>query len=165
VLLKISDNDDGWLIFDLRDLVRLIPDLGPRLSWGALSVSNGGFDVAPTVAAQDEDLMDFARQVEDAEAAIPLTWNEVVRRSEQTHQTNWGTYLGHPPDRPLPPLEDLFTDSACYLDRTTATFTEEIELAFQAVDSTYWLVYAKDPAVRRRFKAAFRSVEPIAPEI
>jgi len=160
-LLKIRDlTERGVLAFDLRDLVALIPSEGERLAWCAFPMGEpmaitGDLSPVGTTAEQ------FEQRVDATEAGVMLCWQELVALGGAIHQTIWGTFLGCEDPAALAGLGALFCDDWHYLDRATAALYQAVEIGLQAVDSSFWLVYAKDDAVLERIRRAFTEVEVI----
>jgi hypothetical protein len=55
----------------------------------------------------------------------------------------------------------MFADDSRYVDRAAPRFYTGVEVAIQAVDSSYWLLYVRDDVVRERIRAMFEDVEEI----
>jgi hypothetical protein len=161
-ILKISDLTEGkFLAFDLHDLVALIPSEGERLTWcvfpmgESLEVSGDGFPYGLTAE-------EFGRRVDASGSGVPLPWEGLLALALSIHQTIWGLFLGCQKAEVFTEIGAMFDDDWRYLDRASPAFYDAIDIAFQAVDSSFWLVSAKDPTVRERIRNAFRDEEVIA---
>lgn len=158
-VLRISDAHEGMLCFDLRDLLRLVESEGPSLAWGAISAGEGTW-VTPHGPRQEE-VAALADRVDGSKHGIPFEWSDLLDLSNSIFQTIWGTFVAVRDPAAFSEIPQLFHDSYCYVDRASARFYELVEIVFQAVDSSFWLVWIKDPEVRERIRGAFQAVQTI----
>jgi hypothetical protein len=105
--------------------------------------------------------MAFGQRVDASPAGVPLSWNDLSALADAIDYTVWGTFLGCGKRADFAGLAALFLDDYRYLDRTAPEFYETVEIAFQAVDGWFWLVYARDNALRETIRNAFDDVEVV----
>lgn len=108
--------------------------------------------------------VEFGQQVDAAEAGVAFDWDDLNVLAGAIHQTIWGTFLGCKSSIDFAELGALFLDPYRYLDRTAPEFYHKVEIGFQAVDCSFWLVHANDNAVLERIGSAFKDVEVITQE-
>jgi hypothetical protein len=147
-LLRIHDTaDHGPLSFDLADLLEIISTEGPSMRWCILYLDE-------VVWKQDYPLMaleELYAKVDDSPNGLSMSWDELVEISHAIVQTIDGTYIAYRegqvvPEYPGDRFEDLYAAS---------------EVVFQAVDSTYWEVYARNDEVLNRYKSAYKAIDVI----
>jgi len=86
---------------------------------------------------------EFAKRVEASEFGVELTCT--LYRVVRTHPPNRFRHIHcGSAETPWPGVTDMFSDDSRYIDRALPTFYETVELAIQAVDSSYWLVFVRD---------------------
>jgi hypothetical protein len=160
-VLRIKDLSERRVLgFDLRDLLDLVADEGPCLHWAAVPMGESTF-ITGNGGPRDEEAFGLAERVDDSGVCIPLDWHDLVDLSNSILQTIWGTFVGVRNEADLADVPNLFLDRWHYVDRANARFYETVDLAFQAVDSSFWLVWARDDTVRERIRGAFEDVETI----
>jgi hypothetical protein len=120
---------DGSL-WDIKDFLGLVTEEGKDLFWDALDG-----DTEFEVVYRNE----FCYLPE-----APFSFQELQVFADRILQTVWGTYIG---DRDPERLKSIDND---YLDRIKDL---NIDIAFEAVDSSYWLVTARDEALLQRIEA------------
>ena len=159
-IVKISDYDGrGVLAFDLKHLLPLVDTVGADLTWHVIPGGETTWFLGQLTALNAVD--EFAKQVESSENGVELTWRELLELADSVNQTVWGTFVGVKPEVPWPRFTDMFSDDCRYVDRATSSFYDSVEIAFQAVDSSYWLAYLQDADVRERIRALFDHVKVI----
>jgi hypothetical protein len=160
-VLKISDLDGrGVLAFDLRHLLALLPAEGAAtLHWRVIPSKRTTFLLGKLTALKP--VQAFAEEVDSSAEGVTLSWSELLELAESIHQSVRVTVIGIRADGELPSPSALFLDKRRTIDRATAAFYDAVEVAFEAMDSAYWLVYVQDDAVRERIRAAFDEVEVI----
>ena len=160
MVLKISDYDGrGVLAFDLKHLLPLVDTVGADLTWHVIPGGETTWFLGQLTALNAVD--EFAKQVESSENGVELTWRELLELADSVNQTVWGTFVGVKPEVAWPRFTDMFSDDCRYVDRATSSFYDSVEIAFQAVDSSYWLAYLQDADVRERIRALFDHVKVI----
>jgi len=159
-VLKISDYDGrGVLAFDLKHLLPLIATVGTDLSWYVIPAAEMTWLLGDLKSLTP--IKELTDKVEDSEIGVQLTWQELCALADSINQCIWATFVGMLLETPWPGVADMFADDGRYIDRAAPRFYETTEIAFQAVDSSYWLVYIRDDQVRERSRAAFDDVEVI----
>jgi len=148
--------EGGYLAFDLRHLLALVNPEGPNLRWHAIPMGEDFFVTGNGEEA--EAAIEWCNRVDDFPEGRVTDWHSLRAMGDQIFQTIWGTFIALRPEVELPPVPSLFQDSWHYLDRATDAFYRDVEIAFQAVDSSFWLVWAKDEDVRNRIRNAFEDV-------
>lgn len=158
-LIKISDltfNGRIQLIaFDLIDLLALILLEGSTLIWsvrGNLDVLGGKTPVPQPIHEQLNSKMYL-----DPKGML-LSWKELLAYANSTVQISDGVFVGCKNVDLLPlnvsPYKHPFINPGNDLYRAS-------EIVFEAYESSFWTVYARDNAVIERFSSAFQSVEII----
>ena len=147
------------LAFDLRHLLPLVAGEGPSLRWAAIPMGESTEILGR--GPRDEEAYALGARVDATEEGVPLDWADLNDLSASIMQTVWGTFVAVHDPAALAEIPSLFHDDWRYLDRASARFYDVVEIAFQAVDSSYWLVWARDEAARERIRGAFSSVETI----
>lgn len=135
-IVSIHDRDaKGFLAPDLRDLLPLLQPEGPGLVWAVLYLEAFGY-VQPMYS-----------RVEESPDGVIVTWAELCEFAAKEFQTIWGEFVGCRDRASIPePRAD------------GADLYGPCEFVLEAIDSSYWTVYAKDDAILDRFRAAFRDV-------
>ncbi|RYG19897.1 hypothetical protein EON82_20895 [bacterium] len=150
------------LAFDLRNLLPLVVEEGPSLHWAAIPIGNEGTYILGNEGARSEEAFALGEMVDADDEGVPLAWDDLVDLTDSVLQTVWGTFVGVRDPSAFAEIPQLFNGEWRYLDRGTEMFYDLVEIAFQAVDSSFWLVWAKDEAVRERIRGAFSAVETIS---
>ena len=162
-LLKISDTKRGrgsGLAFDISDLLGLISDEGPRLTWSIFPGGEGTF-ITGDFSGMGMDAAEFWQKVDASETGIILPWSHLVAFAEAIQQTNDGTYIGCKDADTFTSLALLYLDEWCYVDRASPAYYEAVEIVFQAIDSSFWLVYSRNDTVVQHIRNAFHDVETL----
>lgn len=136
-VLTIRDAFDGFLTFDLRDIVDAIAKWGADLTWVLREVSGFGPGFEPHRSGTSEALPELI-----------LTWVDLVEFSHRVGQVYDGMFLGMRDPECLAGVDD----PACPW--------KYAEISVEAVDSTYWRVYARDSAIFAALRDRFRQTEP-----
>jgi hypothetical protein len=169
-LLKMTDTrsyvtdqgrDFSCLAFDIRHLLALIPEDGPRLAWSVFPMGMGTEITWDADGFQGEDAEEFCWQVDESATGMVMAWQELVALAAAVHQTVWGTYVGCQSEAAFDGLAKLHGDDWMYLHQAISAYYEAVELAFQAVDSSFWLAYTRDDAVLQRISDGFQSVKTL----
>lgn len=150
------------LAFDLRDLLPLVTDEGSLLYWAAIPMGEGTEILGR--GPRDEEAYALGAKVDATEKGVPLDWEDLNDLTSSILQTVWGTFVAFRDPTSFAEIPSLFNDDWRYLDRASVRFYDLVEIAFQAVDSAYWLVWAKHEVVRERIRGAFAAVETIPGE-
>ena len=160
MVLKISDNDGrGVLAFDLKHLLPLVATVGADLSWHVIPAGEMTWLLGELKSLKA--IKEFTSKVEDSDIGVQLTWQDLGALADSINQCIWATFVGVLPETPWPGVADMFSDDCRYVDRATSSFYDSVEIAFQAVDSSYWLAYLQDADVRERIRALFDHVKVI----
>jgi len=158
-VLKIPSHDIQGMVIDIRHLLPHVGDAAADLSWRVLP----DFEAVWQCGRETDlkALYEFSDRVEDSENGVDLTWPELQELAQSIMQTVWGKFIGIRPDTPWPNLTDMLVSGYGYIDRTTSSFFDSVDIALMACDNSYWLVYVRDRDVRERVQAAFDNVESI----
>jgi len=160
MVLKISDNDGrGVLAFDLKHLLPLVATVGADLSWHVIPAGEMTWLLGELKSLKA--IKEFTSKVEDSDIGVQLTWQDLGALADSINQCIWATFVGVLPETPWPGVADMFADDSRYVDRAAPRFYTGVEVAIQAVDSSYWLLYVRDDVVRERIRAMFEDVEEI----
>jgi hypothetical protein len=160
-ILKISDLDcGGALALDLRHLLPLIPaEAAAALQWRVIPSKRTTFLLGKLTALKP--VQAFAEEVDSSAEGVTLSWRELLELAESIHQSVRVTIVGARADGELPSPSALFVDKRRTINRGTPGFYAAVEVAFQAMDCAYWLVYVRDDGVMERLRADFCEVEMI----
>lgn len=150
------------LALDLGHLLPLVADVGPSLRWAAIPMGESTEMLGR--GQRDEEAHTLGARVDATEEGVRLDWDDLVDLSASIMQTVWGTFVAVRDPAAFAEIPSLFHDDWCYVDRASARFYDLVEIALQAVDSAYWLVWAKDAGVRERIRSAFTDVTTIPGE-
>lgn len=168
-LLKITDKrvstgangkQFSMLAFDIGDLLALIPTEGLPLTWSVFPTGEGT-EITGDFSPIGMTSVEFCSQVDEAEEGVMLSWEEMGEIAALIQQTIWGTYIGCKDAATFEGLITLYQDQWLYVDDATPAYYDAVEVAFQACDSSFWLVYARNDAVLQRIRTAFQSVETL----
>jgi hypothetical protein len=156
-IFRISDaSERGYLSFDLRDLVALVEPEAAHLCWHAIPMGEQTWIMVDETASQT--MLDLPARVDASPNGVELSWPEMQELAASTHQTIWGTFIGIQPKTPLPSIAEMFPDKWHYFNQAMSVFFDVVEIAIQAVDSSFWHLYARDDKVMERIRAAFADV-------
>ncbi|MDP9371533.1 MAG: hypothetical protein M3Q65_03565 [Chloroflexota bacterium] len=128
------------LALDLLDLLPLVAPEGRQLVWAILELEGEG------VLPNDR----YRQETEDSPTGAVVSWDELIAIARAVKQVLWGVFVGCTAASVIPRLHpdtDLYSQS---------------EIVIEAIDSTYWRVYARDDRVLQRLGAAFREVKMVA---
>jgi hypothetical protein len=127
---------------ELADLLDAIPTTD-ELSWSIMEMWG--------VARDDEtDLVQLERQAADSPTGLELSAIRLRTLAAQLRQFVDGIIVGYRGDPPTRSDADLRTRS---------------EVVIEAIDSTLWRVYARDPAVTDRLQSSYPDVRKVAPTV
>jgi hypothetical protein len=160
-VLKINDlTESGVLAIDLKNLIALILSEGQRLTWRAFPMAES-MEIVGDLTPLGTNAVEFEQRVDASESGVALRWDDLVTLAGCIDQTIWGMFLGCQDAAAFAGSGRWFLDDWHYLDRAARGFYASVEIGFQAVDSSYWFVYARDAAVRERIRSAFTNVEVV----
>ncbi len=164
-IIKIKDAENRCLAFDLYDLVSLVSAEGPHFMWGVFDLKEVTFKdcsglsresgLERTTTGLSLTEAQLYRRVEENPGGWIISWSELLVLADLVLQTIEGTYVG------CVDAGVLLSMDHDYLDDAGEAFYSAIEIAFQAVDSSYWLVYSKSDAILTRISNHFADVTPI----
>lgn len=140
-VLSIHDSENSMLAIDLRDILRVLEGYLGRWSWCVTWLDCHGGDGAVLC-----EKVQHSRPV-----GIWMSSRELLNFSKQIQQTVEGTFIAFPSgtDRHTVDLREL----------DLAEFpTSRAELAIEAVDSSWFDVYTKDPDINSQIRQNFRDV-------
>lgn len=144
--------------FDLEELLAIIGVGGEKLFWRTVPPYEST-EFFFRAESPREDWSELQARFDAEENGAPISWAELVDIGADIFQTSWMMLLAF--DSPEPrDLSPFFSDKTWYLDRTTPAFFENVPLAIQANDATYWFVHARDPDLRERFRRSFPAWTP-----
>ena len=170
-IVKIEDMEMGTdykgrafrcLGFDIRDLLKVVPAEGQKLTWSIFPMGREPTEVTGDLSSVGLSVEQLEKQIESSPTGMVMTSERLLVIAEAIQQTIWGLYIGcrdaadFEQIAALPPEERQFLDTAC------SAFYERVEIGFQAIDSSFWLAYARDDAVIERISAAFSVVTVVA---
>jgi hypothetical protein len=143
-LLRVADKDvHGFLAVDLLQLLNAVTESGPTLDWVLQELTlTGNLRGRWTV-----------QRLETASREPPyglrLSWAETLGIAEMITQVQEGVVIGLRAGSEPPSLG-------------VEARTGAAEVVLEAVDSSYWEVYAKDNRVAAAIRAQFRCVTKLA---
>lgn len=101
----------------LSDLLAAIESAGSRLEWSIRFVEGTG-DITDVWSG---GIVDLEKTADESEEGVPVSWERISALARSVHQIIDGRFDG--------------------------VGTEGVEIVIQAIDSTVWSLYARDPAV------------------
>ena len=159
-ILKIEDtNGLGYLSFDIANLLALVPEEGAKWSWRLFSIGEGTEITGGRLPFSDLTVGEFAYSVDASEEGISLSWEMLNTFAATVHQTIWGTYIACQYAAYFPLLKSLYQDDWGDIDDASEEYYQLVEVAFQAIDSSYWLVYSKNDDFLQRITQTFHDVK------
>jgi hypothetical protein len=155
-LIKISDlSERGALAFDIRNLLELVREEGEKLDW-TMFPTDEGTDITCDLSSFGMIYGELLSRIDESGAGMSVSWDELTALAACIHQTIWGTYIGSKNAANNSIWSKSVEDVGLSLDSAPQQFYELTEIAFQAIDSSFWLVYARDWQVLQRIQNAFR---------
>ena len=159
-VLKIEDLHNGTLAFDLSELLPLVEDVGPSLSWRVFPMG-ASTELHSYDGAISASVVELANKVDNSQDGVDISWSDLLALSNIVDQTDWGTFIACRSSSQFSGLSAHFAADWMYVDRALPAFYANVEVAFQAVDSSFWLVYLTSEDVLRRARNRFQHVEQI----
>ena len=145
-VLRISDCDDrGHLSVDLKELLSIVTQQGPELSWVLQHLHVSG-DLGKGWSVQT-----FEQATRQDPFGLRLTWPELLYFAERMTQVQEGLIIGLPPSSNPPSISESPVDCGAFV-------------IFEAVDSSYWEVHSLDQELLRKIRSRFRNVTAVPPE-
>ena len=139
---------------DLPDLLAVLENEGASWVWALFPMGEQteitGFELPEDSLFAGKTVWEFSAKVDERENGIMLSWDQLHTFAQAVHQTIWGTFIACADQRSLARLKPLYLDDWLYVDRAADEYYTLAEVVFQAVDGSYWLVYAKRDALVAR---------------
>lgn len=140
--LHTENGESSQLTFDLRDLLaQLSPDT-KALNWSILGLW--------AVARDDTDVVEIEARVDASPVGLRMTGAELWDLAGRLLQVIDGIIVA-------------FSDSPP--TRSDSDLRESCEIVIEAIDSTLWRVYARDPALSDHLRNTFTEVREVPPEV
>lgn len=153
-IITLDPHSEGGPWFDLAGLLALISEEGPKLHWRVAANCEGMEIFFEGGARGRSEEVVFSNAVESARNGLVVSWDELVDLGTRTRQTIWGAYFGFAePEEPDLPM--LLNGEWMTFQEGTPEFFARVTIALQAVDSSFWMIYARNEEVRARLEAAF----------
>lgn len=140
MFVTIQDCVDGYLNFDLRDLLQVLKPWGEELIWIVRHFDGRGPALRRLADAQP---------LRDSE--LRLSWIELQQFATDVEQTYDGVFAGMQDPSLLPPGQ---------LD---VVGWAETDIIIEAWDSTYWRVYSSNMAIIEALEKRFSSTQRSTP--
>lgn len=86
--IRIKDNENGFLSFDLIDVLQQLD--GSSLHWSILEIEASG-DLG-----EGKSILDLEETIEDSPRGLPISWDDLVALASKLHQVVWGLMIGSP---------------------------------------------------------------------
>jgi len=135
-VLTIRDSSGEFLSFDLRDILDVIATWGTELTWVLREVSGSGPAFEPHSSETSETFPE-----------LTLTWVDLVEFSQRVGQIYDGMFSG-------------MRDPASLAGIDGSEFPwKNAEISLEAVDSSYWRVFARESEIFAALSARFRDTE------
>lgn len=158
-LLRLDPHTESSLAFDLRELLAAIgEETGSRLFWRATS-GPSSTEFVYHHDSRRRDALELWDRIDADRSGLALPWSELLDIGDSIFQTSWLTLLGFDSPRACQ-FDRLFADGGAYIDRVTPFFYQEVSIAIQCVDGSFWFVYAQEDALRERLRGMFPAVKP-----
>lgn len=143
-MIRIDDKDaDGFLGVHLPSLLDTLVDEGPRLTWVVQHLSTSG-DLG-----SGKSVLDLEKESRTPPYGIVIAWRELVDLAHRFAQVQDGVFAGCTDPNKLPRIDAL--DEPHRL----------CEVVLEAVDSSYWEIFARDDAILSRLRRQFNSVSDV----
>ena len=154
-LIEIADSRPSLprgeeLAFDLIDLLRLVAPEGPTLAWATIDLWTQLREAAPLPNGRRYG--EFEAAIRAAPAGVRVSWDELLALAEAFQQVIDGVFVACQAGAPIPSLDAGLTPQ----------FYAACAIVLEALDSTLWRVYARDPAVLQRIRAAFHDITEVS---
>jgi|GEM_PF-5646730 hypothetical protein len=145
--LEIFDQQNGFLSFDLHDILEVIEPFASRLEWYVV-------EFEPAVLADGRDRAKHSPpswvtelwQKSEAGAVQALSWERLKELSTHISQTMNALFVATDPGTPVP-------------NSSLDPNDERYRLVIQAVDTSFWAVTTQDENVLQSVKARFNNVK------
>jgi|GEM_PF-2137048 len=141
--LPTEHGETSQLAFDLQDVLAQLPPDKKALNWSILGL---------WAVAQDDDtdIGEIEARVAASPSGLRITGAELWNLAGRLLQVIDGiivAFSGSPPTR------------------ADSDLRESCEVVIEAIDSTLWRVYAKDPVVSDSLQHTFAEVREVSPEV
>jgi hypothetical protein len=162
-LIRVGANhESNSLEFDIAELVALVGEAGVRWLWNvnlewAILMDEQESQPHPLIVRKVFD------QTKTTKKSVTMSWEEMRALAASIRQTIWGDYIACEKAEYFTRLSALYLndDGYNYIDRVHENFYTLTEIVFQAVDSSFWLIYVKDDTLLERIATAFQNVETL----
>lgn len=148
IKVEIKDSDlNGRLTVELKDLLLALPAEAKQLSWSILDLEAAG-DLGP-----DKNMLDLERKIKESPLGLQVDWDELLRLANSFFQVINTTIVGIKPGNQSPRLvepDEIYTES---------------EIVIEMIDSSVWIVSAKDHKSVRNVERAFRETELLSTDV
>jgi hypothetical protein len=145
--LEIFDKRNGFLSFDLGDLLEVIAPFAPRLDWYVVEFEPAVLDGRQD-RARDSPPSWITELWKKSEAGTvqALSWERLKELSTHVTQTMNALFVATDPGTPVP-------------NSSLDPNDERYRLVVQAVDTSFWAVTTHDENVLQALKARFNDVK------
>lgn len=129
-IVKIFDNVDGFLSFDLRDILELINN-GNCFKWLVQEMNFNIIHTNENLIELNDDDFNFIEFLNDKAESHLLTWDELLQLSRLNIQVVDGKIIGN-------------------------SNNEKIEI--RVIDSSYWIITTNDNSLFDKIKKRFNDI-------
>lgn len=138
--IKIMDSKNGFLTFDLYDLLKILEKKGSKYNWAIIDIY--------ATAKNDSNLniLDIEKRVNDSNEIFILTFSEIFELSRKLNQTIDGTIIAS---------INKFPD---FINKNNTDFEKDYDIVIQAIDSNHWTIYSDDSNILEEFVNSFENV-------
>lgn len=136
IAIEISDSDDGLLTVELQDLLFALREEAKHLWWSILDLEATG-DLGP-----GKNMLDLENEIKTSPHGLQMQWDQIMSLAKSIFQIINGTFVGITPGNQFP----HFVDSEI---RALS------EIVIQMIDSSVWIVAARDENVVRSIEKRF----------
>jgi hypothetical protein len=144
--LEIFDKRNGFLAFDLRDLLNVIEPFAARLDWYVVEFEPA---VLATTEEHEQGSPSWVTELwhkSEAGAVEPMSWERLKDLSTHITQTMNGLFVATDSGSPAP-------------SSTLDPNDDRYRLVVQAVDTSFWAVTSYDENVLQALKERFTDVK------
>jgi hypothetical protein len=149
-LVRIDDLINGAPAFDLKDVLCLLPPAAHMLTWRILDMSDGRGD-AEKFAKLETCWPEINRKAQETADGMLVDWDTLVAYADAMLQIVDGLFVGCSKSDCLADLTEGYSDGDLYA---------RVDIAIEAVDSSFWLVYARDETFLAGIETRFHDVVP-----
>jgi hypothetical protein len=138
--IEIRDvNNEGFLTFDLFDLLEQLRPEAEILNWHILDLEATG-NLGPEI-----NMLDFESSIAQSRDGVRFTWEQLVDLSRKLFQIMNLVLVGQ---------KNSHMEISLMIDKKK--LYESSEIVIEAIDSSLWLVYAKKDEIIHRLQLKFK---------